>query len=162
MKTKINRTAAAYLLAVKLDAFAEEYDTYDYYDVVENRETVIREIANALLSGSEYLEDIKAYLQGIIDDDRWYVDRAYDLLRQINEFALQQLAEKLDDYMLSMGYYEPWEAWQKPEKRVEHIRKDLENRTATHRLYFCLKEDADYGVAGTPELLAELNKILGK
>jgi len=86
MKTKINRNAEAYLLAVKLDSFAEEYDTYDYYDVVEDRESVIREIAIALLSGSEYLDGIKAYLQGVIEDDRWYVDRAADLLRQIKDF----------------------------------------------------------------------------
>lgn len=86
MKTKINRNAEAYLLAVKLDSFAEEYDTYDYYDVVEDRELVIREIAIALLSGSEYLDGIKAYLQGVIEDDRWYVDRAADLLRQIKDF----------------------------------------------------------------------------
>lgn len=86
MKTVINRNASAYLLAVKLDGFAEEYDTYDYYDVVDDRETVIREIANALLSNSKYLEGVRAYLTGIIEDDRWYVDKAKDLLRQIDEF----------------------------------------------------------------------------
>lgn len=93
MKTKINRNAEAYLLAVKLDSFAEEYDTYDYYDVVEDRESVIREIATALLSGSEYLDGIKAYLQGVIEDDRWYADRAADLLRQINDFEGTGAAE---------------------------------------------------------------------
>lgn len=86
MKTVISRSAAAYLLAVKLDAFAEEFDTYDYYDVVEDRESAIRELANALLSQSKYLEGIKAYLQEVIDDDRGYANRAADLLRQINDF----------------------------------------------------------------------------
>lgn len=90
MKTKINRNAEAYLLAVKLDSFAEEYDTYDYYDVVEDRETVIREIANALLSNSKYLEGVRAYLTGIIEDDRWYANRAADLLQQINDFERTQ------------------------------------------------------------------------
>ena len=86
MKTKINRNAEAYLLAVKLDSFAEEYDTYDYYDVVEDRESVIREIAIALLSNSKYLEGVRAYLTGIIEDNRWYANRAADLLQQINDF----------------------------------------------------------------------------
>lgn len=84
--TLININAAAYLLAVKLDSFAEEFDTYDYYDVVENRETAIRDIANALIRRDNHLNDIKDYLRGVIEDDRWCVDKARELLKEIEDF----------------------------------------------------------------------------
>ena len=84
--TKVNLNAAAYLLAAKLDAFAEKYDTYDYYDVVEDRESAIRDIAKALLHKSKYLDGIKDYLRGVIEDDRWYVNKARELLKEIEDF----------------------------------------------------------------------------
>ena len=91
MKTVINRNAAAYLLAVRIDCFAEEFDTYDYYDVVEDRRAVIIDLANALLSNSKYLEGVRDYLKGIIEDDRGYAGKAVDLLRQIDEFIASDL-----------------------------------------------------------------------
>lgn len=50
----------AYELALDLDRFAYEYDTYEYMDKVENREEAVENLTNVILLG--YVKEIKDYL----------------------------------------------------------------------------------------------------
>lgn len=86
MSIKNRILSAALALAVKLDKFGEEYDTYDYYDVVEDRETSIESTKDALITQDERIDGIKVYLQSVIDEDRWYLEEARLLLDEIEKF----------------------------------------------------------------------------
>ncbi len=85
MKT-MTVNAAAYQLAVKLDRFAEEHDTYDYYDVNDQGD-MVENIAQALITNNRNrIDGIKDYLRGIIEDECWDADKAQDLLKELEEF----------------------------------------------------------------------------
>lgn len=68
-------------LAIRLDAFSEEYDTYSYYDIVDDRGAEVDRLQDCLLSGN--VTDIKAYLQGVVDDDAYCKDEAAVLLKEL-------------------------------------------------------------------------------
>lgn len=86
-RSELRRAAAE--LSVKIDNFAEEYDTYDYYDVVDDRFESIVNVARALMENTKYVGDIMAYLTGVIEDDCWYADKAKILLNELKKFKLK-------------------------------------------------------------------------
>lgn len=76
--------AEAFTLACELNSFGEEYDTYDYMDVVDDPEKAIAEFKQNLIDDNA--SGIKLYLGIVITEDRWYVKEATHLLQKIFDF----------------------------------------------------------------------------
>jgi hypothetical protein len=77
-------------LAIRLDEFAENFDTYEYRDAVEDRETNIHSIARNIESGE--LSGMKEMLEYAIEED---LDAALaaDLLNQLMAYERQKEPE---------------------------------------------------------------------
>lgn len=85
--TIININAAAYLLAVKLDQFAKDFDPYGYADNVEDQAQAITGIARDLVDNhKEHIDGIKTYLKSIVEEENVYCNEAQSLLTEIAEF----------------------------------------------------------------------------
>lgn len=76
--------AEAFTLACELNSFGEEYDTYDYMDVVDDPEKAIAEFKQNLIDDNA--SGIKLYLVVVITEDRWYAKEAKELLQKIFDF----------------------------------------------------------------------------
>lgn len=74
-------------LAAKLDEFSYDYDYYGYTDAVDDREAAVNQTKTDLLN-NDNIDGIREYLEEIIeDDDTEYVDKAKDLITEINAFT---------------------------------------------------------------------------
>ncbi|MFV0529138.1 MAG: hypothetical protein ACK5MN_10525 [Lachnospiraceae bacterium] len=74
---------AIHQLAVDIDRFSEEYDTYGYRDDVDDTEENIQEIERTIIDGE--IAPLKKYLQEIIDEDNLpeHIQTAKQLLRRL-------------------------------------------------------------------------------
>ncbi|MFV0485402.1 MAG: hypothetical protein ACK5MU_04250 [Candidatus Saccharimonadales bacterium] len=83
-----NAPEAIHQLAVDIDRFAEEYDTYGYRDDVDDTEENIKEIECTIINGE--IAYMKRYLQEIIDEDNppEHIQTAKRLLCRL-EFAVK-------------------------------------------------------------------------
>ena len=71
-------------LAVDIDQFTNDYDTYEYWDDVEDTEENISQIENDIFEGKA--EGIKEFLGGVNAEDDLpdEVEKAKSLLRRLN------------------------------------------------------------------------------
>lgn len=74
-------------LAVDMDNFSEEYDTYEYRDSVEDKGENIRKLSADLQAGD--IDGLKEWLQGVIDEEEPEEDvkTAQSLLKRIDDLA---------------------------------------------------------------------------
>ncbi len=77
-----------YQLAIELDAFAQDYDIYEYRDRVEDPEQLLRDTVESIKNAN--VEYLQIWLKSIINDSPEYATRAKDLLNQLNEFELTE------------------------------------------------------------------------
>ena len=81
-----------YRLAVDMDQFYWDYDTYGYWDVVESREEGVEMIYNLLLVGEVegYTESIRESVRYMIEDDPVYnrslITLGKSILRRLDEY----------------------------------------------------------------------------
>ena len=73
-------------LAKDIDQFAYEYDTYDYWDSITDREEAVEKLYLELLSG-EALKGLVEYFTGIIDEHDEWEEEAQDLLRRVQDIS---------------------------------------------------------------------------
>lgn len=81
-----------YLLAVKLDDFADDWDPYDYADAFPDK---IDGIENFMTGLKEYPDQIIDWLKDIIDEcGEWddpeydkYMNKANELIKEVNEWT---------------------------------------------------------------------------
>lgn len=76
----------AHELAVALDQFGYEHDTYDYWDTVDDRLSNIESLERDL-TDVKRIEDLKAYLQVIVEEDRDGAKEAAVLIRELEKQA---------------------------------------------------------------------------
>ena len=80
MKNKV------YSLAVALDQFGYEHDTYDYWDSVNDRLSNIESLEKDL-TDKKRIEDLKIYLQTFVDEDRDGAKEAAILIAQLTQLV---------------------------------------------------------------------------
>ncbi|MDO4553657.1 MAG: YodL domain-containing protein [Lachnospiraceae bacterium] len=76
--------------AIELDQFAEDYDTYEYRDSVEDKEENVQGISNSIQQGDT--AQIKKWLQSVIEEEEPAEDvkRAGELLKQLDDLAVRR------------------------------------------------------------------------
>ena len=72
------------ILAQKIDEFGYNYDTYDYWDTVDDREANVDQLTQDLTM-QKRRADILAYLQFFADEDRTGAKEAKELIQQIKQ-----------------------------------------------------------------------------
>lgn len=77
-------------LAQEIDAFARDFDFYDYNDMVDDREANVRQLADSIESGNT--GHITEFLQGIIDEWQDEPDTSEDVRKA------KELIDKLAEY----------------------------------------------------------------
>lgn len=96
-----NRREAAGL-AEEIDAFAYEYDVYQYRDSVEDRQAQVEELTSDIQTGeSGYLKD---FLQEVIEEgaDPEDVEKAKELLERLAEYKPLAKVEELEEVNYNM------------------------------------------------------------
>lgn len=96
-----NRREAAGL-AAEIDAFAYEYDVYQYRDSVEDRQAQVEELTSDIQTGeSGYLKD---FLQEVIKEgaDSEDVEKAKELLERLAEYKPLSKVEELEEANYNM------------------------------------------------------------
>lgn len=73
-------------LAKDIDQFAYDYDTYDYWDSVPNREQAVESLYLELLSGKT-LKGLEEYFTEIIDEHDEWEEVADILLNRIQSIS---------------------------------------------------------------------------
>ncbi len=73
-------------LAVTIDRFGYEHDTYDYWDTVDDRLSNIENLEKDL-TDKKRIEDLKIYLQTFVDEDRDGAKEAAILIAQITQLV---------------------------------------------------------------------------
>ena len=90
----LHRELDAIDLAVRLNEFGYNHDTYDYLDTVDDPETFIDKLRQDLLTGrSEIIRSIRDYLQGVIEEERYCAKEASKLLSELTNFEKTAKAE---------------------------------------------------------------------
>ena len=126
-------------LAAHLDEFAENFDTYEYRDMVEDREENIRSIARDIENGE--ISGMKEMLEYAIQEDL-EATAATDLLKQLTAYEREKEPEYADPTVLEL------EEQVKEGKQVSLL--DLAN---------AIKKDAEHNrYNGKPSILARLKE----
>lgn len=75
--------------AIELDQFAEDYDTYDYRDSVEDKEENVQAISSSVQQGDT--AHLKEWLQSVIEEEEPVEDvkRAGELIKQLDDLAVR-------------------------------------------------------------------------
>ena len=92
----------ATMLAVEIDQFCYDYDTYEYRDSVDDREEQVKNIEGDIASGEiEYLQD---FLQEVIEEGQVEEDvqRAKELLQKLSEYKPLAKVEELEEANYNM------------------------------------------------------------
>ncbi|MDL2301017.1 ssDNA-binding domain-containing protein [Lachnospiraceae bacterium OttesenSCG-928-D06] len=92
----------ATMLAVEIDQFCYDYDTYEYRDSVDDREEQVKNIEGDIASGEiEYLQD---FLQEVIEEGQVEEDvqRAKELLQKLSEYKPLAKIEELEEANYNM------------------------------------------------------------
>ena len=98
LETVINNHLTAIELATMIDQFAYTTDTYEYNDIVDDRETNIRGIAESIENGQD--SGARAYLNSFVQesDDLETVAQAKKLLKQLQEYKpLAKVEEMVEE-----------------------------------------------------------------
>lgn len=99
---EMTREESAVRLAVKVDFFLRETDNFQYKNEVEDPLIFTEKLKNALMVGSEHVDEISGWFQQIMDEDSDYTNEAIDLVvamknmsKEGREITKREQAEKL-------------------------------------------------------------------
>lgn len=126
------------VLAVDLDQFSEDYDTYEYNNAVEDKEENVRNIYQWLQSGE--VEHIAKWLNEVIEDEepKEDVEKATELLSRLDDIAerreknpltkVEELEEANYNHIDGMLNNPKPKAEEKKEEKLSIMEKLLENK----------------------------------
>lgn len=133
---EMTREESAVRLAVKVDFFLRETDNFQYKNEVEDPLIFTEELKNALMVGSERVDEISGWFQQIMDEDSDYTNEAIDLVVAMKNMSkegreitkreqAEQLAGELYEYADEVDPYGLQDSIEYEEEFIRDTTKDL-------------------------------------
>lgn len=133
---EMTREESAVRLAVKVDFFLRETDNFQYKNEVEDPLIFTEELKNALMVGSERVDEISGWFQQIMDEDSDYTNEAIDLVVAMKNMSkegreitkkeqAEQLAGELYEYADEVDPYGSQDSIEYVEEFSRDTTKDL-------------------------------------
>lgn len=133
---EMTREESAVRLAVKVDFFLRETDNFQYKNEVEDPLIFTEELKNALMVGSEHVDEISGWFQQIMDEDSDYTNEAIDLVVAMKNMSkegreitkreqAEQLAGELYEYADEVDPYGLQDSIEYVEEFIRDTTKDL-------------------------------------
>lgn len=133
---EMKREESAVRLAVKVDFFLRETDNFQYKNEVEDPLIFTEELKNALMVGSERVDEISGWFQQIMDEDSDYTNEAIDLVVAMKNMSkegreitkreqAEQLAGELYEYADEVDPYGSQDSIEYVEEFIRDTTKDL-------------------------------------
>lgn len=133
---EMTREESAVRLAVKVDFFLRETDNFQYKNEVEDPLIFMEELKNALMVGSERVDEISGWFQQIMDEDSDYTNEAIDLVVAMKNMSkegreitkreqAEQLASELYEYADEVDPYGSQDSIEYVEEFICDTTKDL-------------------------------------
>lgn len=133
---EMTREESAVRLAVKVDFFLRETDNFQYKNEVEDPLIFTEELKNALMVGSERVDEIAGWFQQIMDEDSDYTNEAIDLVVAMKNMSkegreitkreqAEQLAGELYEYADEVDPYGSQDSIEYVEEFIHDTTKDL-------------------------------------
>ena len=133
---EMTREESAVRLAVKVDFFLRETDNFQYKNEVEDPLIFTEELKNALMVGSERVDEISGWFQQIMDEDSDYTNEAIDLVVAMKNMSkegreitkreqAEQLAGELYEYADKVDPYGSQDSIEYVEEFIRDTTKDL-------------------------------------
>lgn len=133
---EMTREESAVRLAVKVDFFLRETDNFQYKNEVEDPLIFTEELKNALMVGSEHVDEIAGWFQQIMDEDSDYTNEAIDLVVAMKNMSkegreitkreqAEQLAGELYEYADEVDPYGSQDSIEYVEEFIRDTTKDL-------------------------------------
>ena len=133
---EMTREESAVRLAVKVDFFLRETDNFQYKNEVEEPLIFTEELKNALMVGSERVDEIAGWFQQIMDEDSDYTNEAIDLVVAMKNMSkegreitkreqAEQLAGELYEYADEVDPYGSQDSIEYVEEFIHDTTKDL-------------------------------------
>lgn len=133
---EMTREESAVRLAVKVDFFLRETDNFQYKNEVEDPLIFTEELKNALMVGSERVDEITGWFQQIMDEDSDYTNEAIDLVVAMKNMSkegreitkreqAEQLAGELYEYADEVDPYGSQDSIEYVEEFIRDTTKDL-------------------------------------
>lgn len=133
---EMTREESAVRLAVKVDFFLRETDNFQYKNGVEDPLIFTEELKNALMVGSERVDEISGWFQQIMDEDSDYTNEAIDLVVAMKNMSkegreitkreqAEQLAGELYEYADEADPYGLQDSIEYVEDFIRDTTKDL-------------------------------------
>ena len=135
---EMTREESAVRLAVKVDFFLRETDNFQYKNEVEDPLIFTEELKNALMVGSERVDEISGWFQQIMDEDSDYTNEAIDLVVAMKNMSkegreitkreqAEQLAGELYEYADEVDPYGSQDSIEYVEEFIRDTTKDLQD-----------------------------------
>ncbi len=133
---EMTREETAVRLAVKVDFFLRETDNFQYKNEVQDPLIFTEELKNALMVGSERVDEISGWFQQIMDEDSDYTNEAIDLVVAMKNMSkegreitkreqAEQLAGELYEYADEVDPYGSQDSIEYVEEFIHDTTKDL-------------------------------------
>lgn len=133
---EMTREESAVRLAVKIDFFLKETGNFQYKNEVEDPLIFTEELKNALMVGSERVDEIAGWFQQIMDEDSDYTNEAIDLVVAMKNMSkegreitkreqAEQLAGELYEYADEVDPYGSQDSIEYVEEFIRDTTKDL-------------------------------------
>lgn len=133
---EMTREESAVRLAVKIDFFLKETGNFQYKNEVEDPLIFTEELKNALMVGSERVDEIAGWFQQIMDEDSDYTNEAIDLVVAMKNMSkegreitkreqAEQLAGELYEYADEVDPYGSQDSIEYVEEFIRDTIKDL-------------------------------------
>lgn len=133
---EMTREESAVRLAVKVDFFLRETDNFQYKNEVKDPLIFTEELKNALMVGSERVDEITGWFQQIMDEDSDYTNEAIDLVVAMKNMSkegreitkreqAEQLAGELYEYADEVDPYGSQDSIEYVEEFIRDTTKDL-------------------------------------
>lgn len=133
---EMKREESAVRLAVKVDFFLRETDNFQYKNEVKDPLIFTEELKNALMVGSERVDEITGWFQQIMDEDSDYTNEAIDLVVAMKNMSkegreitkreqAEQLAGELYEYAAEVDPYGSQDSIEYVEEFIRDTTKDL-------------------------------------
>lgn len=133
---EMTREESAVRLAVKVDFFLRETDNFQYKNEVEDPLIFTEELKNALMVGSERVDEISGWFQQIMDEDSDYTNEAIDLVVAMKNMSkegreitkreqAEHLAGELYEYADEVDPYGSQDSIEYVEEFIRATTKDL-------------------------------------
>lgn len=133
---EMTREESAVRLAVKVDFYLRETDNFQYKNEVEDPLIFTEELKNALMVGSERVDEISGWFQQIMDEDSDYTNEAIDLVVAMKNMSKEgreitkreqagQLAGELYEYADEVDPYGSQDSIEYVEEFIRDTTKDL-------------------------------------